>query len=116
MRKDKFQSAGRIAETMAHDAPPDPRAEMRPLTKAEVREREFLEVRGRREFGRRVAEDRIILALARMLWPEDYGQPSSFDALILCQMDDDDVDSYTGQQAHYDRLIRWRDNLRAKLA
>lgn len=116
MKRDRFQTAGRIAESMAHEAPKDPREEMRPLTPAEVRAREYEQVIGRREFGRRMADDRIFLALARMLWPEDYGRPSTFDREILLVMDDGDIQSFAYNVDHAARLIRYRDNFRARLS
>lgn len=36
MKRDRFQTAGRLAEAIAHDAPADPREQMRPLTPAQV--------------------------------------------------------------------------------
>lgn len=114
MRRDRFQTAGRLAEAAEHSAPRAP--DLGPLTPAQVREREFAEVKGKREFQRWTADRYIWLALARILWPDDpeYGRPSMFDANILVVMDDSDIRDFCGRAVDVDRLILFRDNLRAR--
>lgn len=116
MKRDRFQTAGRLAEAAAHSAPADPREAMRPLTPAEVREREFAEVKGKREFQRWTVDRYVFPALARMLWPADYGQPGRFDAWILVVMSDDDIRSFVYGDDRVERLARFRDNLRARMS
>lgn len=116
MKRDRFQTAGRIQEAMAHSAPADPREAMRPLTPAEVREREFQEVKGKREFQRWTVDRYVFPALARMLWPDDYGRPSTWDAMILVGMSDDDIRAFVYGDDRVERLARFRDNLRARMS
>lgn len=116
MKRDRFKTASRLAERMEYSTPPDPKDLMRPKSASQRREEEYRDVVFRREFSRRMAEDAIIRAMSRILWPKEYGTPTTFDALILCQMDDDDIDMYVGQQVDYDRLVRFRDNLREKIS
>lgn len=114
---DKFATANRLAAAAELNKPRDERAEMRPLTPAEVREREFVEVKGKREFQRWTANRYIWVALARILWPNDpeYGRPSEFDVAILSVMDDADIRDFVGRGENVDRLILFRDNLRARM-
>lgn len=116
MKRDRFQTAGRIQEAMSHSAPPDPREQMRPLTPAEVREREFQEVKGKREFQRWTVDRYVYPALARLLMPADYGTPGRFDAQILVGMSDDDIRSFVYGDDRVERLARFRDNLRARMS
>lgn len=113
MKRDRFQTAGRIAEAMEHDAPRA--ADLRPLTPAEVREREFQEVKGKREFQRYVVDRYVWLALARILWPAEYGKPGTLDANILVVMDDSDIRDWVGRGENVDRLILFRNNLRRRM-
>ncbi len=114
MNRDRFQTAGRLAEEAEADAPSTFRELLRPRTKAEIREREFQEVKGKREFGREVAEGMIVIALSRILWPQEYGQPTTLDADILIEMDDADIEAYAYKNR--ERLARFRDNLRQRIA
>lgn len=114
MKADKFQTAGRLAAALELNKPRDEREELRPLTPAQVREREFEEVKGKRDFQRWTADRYIWGALDRILNPIQCGRPTAFDANILLSMDDDDLASfaYSGDR---DRLILFRDNLRQRL-
>lgn len=114
MKIDKFQTAGRLAAALELNKPRDERGEMRALTPAQVREREFEETKARRYFQRRVVEDVVAMSLARILWPKDYGQPSEWDANVLIVMDDAAIDEFAWPQKQRDRLRAFRDALRAK--
>lgn len=111
---DKFQTANRLAAAMELNKPRDERLEMRPLSPAEVREREFENVKAKRYIQRRTVEDVVAMSLARILWPNDYGKPSEWDANVLIVMDDSDIDDFAWPQTARDRLRKFRDALRAR--
>lgn len=112
-QRDKFQAANRLAAIAELNKPRDERAEMRPLSPAEVREREFEEVKGKRDFQRSMARDAIYGALDRILYPDQCGRPCMFDANVLIVMDDEDVRTFVAGPDG-DRAILFRDNLRRK--
>jgi hypothetical protein len=114
MKIDKFQTAGRLAAALELNKPRDERGEMRPLTPAQIREREFEETKARRYFQRRTVEDVVAMSLARILWPDQYGKPSEWDANVLIVMDDEAIREFAWPQEKQDRLIRFRDALRAR--
>jgi hypothetical protein len=114
-KADRFQTAGRLASIAELNKPRDEREQLRPITAAEVREREFLEVKGKREFQRWTVDRYVFPALARMLWPADYGTPGRLDAWILVGMSDDDIRLFVYGDDRVERLARFRDNLRAKM-
>lgn len=114
-KSDRFQTAGRLASIADLNKPRDEREAMRPITAAEVREREFVEVKGKREFQRDVASRYIYAALDRILYPTECGRPTSFHAAILAEMSDDDIASFVYSGPDRDRLARFRDNLRARM-
>lgn len=111
MRRDRFQTAGRIAEAMEHDAP---RAvDLGPLTPAQVREREFEQVKAKREFGRWIADRVITLALCRILRPDgEWGTPTDFDYRILTFCDAEDFET---NPTNTSRLLAIRDAIRSNL-
>lgn len=111
---DKFQTANRLAAAMELNKPRDERIEMRPLTGAEVREREFEEVKAKRYIQRRLVDDVVSLALCRIMYPAEYGKPSQWDANVLIVMDDDDIEAFAYTEAVRDRLKQFRDALRAR--
>lgn len=111
---DKFQTANRLAAAMELNKPRDERVEMRPLSPAEVREREFENVKAKRYIQRRQVDDVVSLALCRILYPADYGKPSEWDANVLIVMDDEAIEAFAYQEAHRDRLRKFRDALRAR--
>lgn len=113
-QKDKFQTANRLAAIAELNKPRDERQAMRPLTPAEVREREFEETKFRRYIQRRTVEDVVALSLARILWPDQYGKPSEWDANVLIVMDDSDIDDHAWPEANRARLKKFRDALRAR--
>lgn len=113
-QRDKFQTANRLAAAMELNKPRDERVEMRPLSAAEVREREFEETKARRYFQRRTVDDVVAMSLARILWPKEYGQPSEWDANVLIVMDDDDIDYFAWPEDKRGRLKQFRDALRAR--
>lgn len=113
MKRDRFQTAGRIAEALEHVAPKDPREEMRPITAAEAREREFRQVVARREFGRYVADRAITIALCRILWPDgEWGKPTDLDYRILTFCDAEDFET---NATNTSRLLAIRDAIRSNL-
>lgn len=115
-KSDRFQTAGRLASIAELNKPRDERETMRPITQAEVREREFLEVKGKREFQRWTVDRYVFPALARILMPDDYGRPTTWDANILVVMSDDDIRSFVYGDDRVERLGRFRDNLRARMS
>lgn len=115
-QRDKFQTANRLAAIAEMNKPRNEREEMRPLSPAEVREREFVEVKGKREFQRYVVDRYVFLALARILWPTEYGAASTFDGHILLVMEDDDFRAFVYGDENVARLILFRDNLRRKMS
>lgn len=111
---DKFATANRLAAIAELNKPRDERQAMRPLTPAEVREREFEETKFRRYLQRRAVEDVVAMSLARILWPNEYGKPSEWDANVLIVMDDAAIDEFAWPQEKRDRLRKFRDALRAR--
>lgn len=111
---DKFRTANRLAAAMELNKPRDEREEMRPIPAAEVRVREGEQVRAKRYLQLRLVEDVVAEAFARIIYPADYGRPTQWDANVLIVMSDDDIRAYSYPAEKQDRLIRFRDALRAR--
>lgn len=108
-KKDRFQTAGRLAEAIQADAPM--RADLSAKNASEIRELEWTCASARQAFGEECATRAINRAAFRLLGYPDLGPPTDLDRAILVEIDDHTLARNAGRWGA-DRLLVIRNELR----
>lgn len=108
MKRDRFQTAGRLAEQLQELAPRDAKEEMRPLTPAQVTERAQHSRNIQHHLQDFCAVTTIEQTVNRFLRRRTTVAPTPLDHAIIARMDDGDLGYYTWIQGDLDALKVYR--------